>query len=226
MMTSAKPMAMSRSRVQTRISLRNECAELEFEGKALASETGSGLSGIAEVAGSFSSGLSIFGCQVFIARALRAAPDLIPGGAASMHHRERSVANWIPGAGGVLPGGRAAAGAWRIIPGKSGGPPAAGRQVHRTQKTWVNRLERNLRKPGRLLLRFPCAGLACQGRLRGSRIFAPGRIRLRSSRPRDRWPARRWARMRRSGVGAGEELRGARRAGFLRRQFASARRQL
>src|SRR5579859_739776 len=80
MMTSARPMAMSRSRVQTRISLRKECAVLEPEGEAFTGdETGSGLSGIAEVGGSFSSALSIFGCHVFIARALRAALDLIPG---------------------------------------------------------------------------------------------------------------------------------------------------
>src|SRR5882724_7130312 len=81
MMTSARPMAMSRSRVQTRISLRRECAVvLGPEGEAImAGETGSGLSGIAEVGGSFSSALSIFGCHVFIARASQAALDLIPG---------------------------------------------------------------------------------------------------------------------------------------------------
>src|SRR6266849_2845521 len=83
MMTSARPMAMSKSRVQTRISLRKECAVLDPEGEVLkAGETGSGLSGIAEVGGSFSSALSIFGCHVFIARALRAALELIAGGAA------------------------------------------------------------------------------------------------------------------------------------------------
>ena len=80
MMTSAKPMAMSKSRVQTRISLRRECAVGDPEGGGLiADETGSGDSGIAEVGGSFSSGLSIFGCHVFIARGLRAALDLVSG---------------------------------------------------------------------------------------------------------------------------------------------------
>ena len=42
-----------------------------------AAETGSGDSGIAEVGGSFSSGLSIFGCHVFIARGDATAPDLL-----------------------------------------------------------------------------------------------------------------------------------------------------
>src|SRR6266404_8757050 len=80
MMTSARPMAMSRSRVQTRISLRKECAVGDPEGEVLgAGETGSADSGIAEVGGNFSSGLSIFGCHVFIARGLRAALDLVSG---------------------------------------------------------------------------------------------------------------------------------------------------
>ena len=83
MMTSASPMAMSRSRVQTRISLRNECAVGDPEGEALtAGEAGSADSGIAEVGGNFSSALSIFGCHVFIARGLRAALDLVYEGAA------------------------------------------------------------------------------------------------------------------------------------------------
>src|SRR6266850_8132093 len=61
MMTSAKPMAMSKSRVQTRISLRRECEVGDPEGGVLlAGEAGSGDSGIAEVGGSFSSALSIF----------------------------------------------------------------------------------------------------------------------------------------------------------------------
>src|ERR1700722_295258 len=83
MMTSARPMAISKSRVQTRISLRRECGVADPEGEVLdADETGSGDSGIAEVGGSFSSGLSIFGCHVFIARGLGAAPDLVSGGVA------------------------------------------------------------------------------------------------------------------------------------------------
>ena len=44
-----------------------------------AGKPGSGDSGIAEVGGSFSSALSIFGCHVFIARGLRAALDLVSG---------------------------------------------------------------------------------------------------------------------------------------------------
>ena len=80
MITSARPIAMSRSRVQTRISLRKECAAGDPGGEVLgAGESGSGDSGIAEVGGSFSSGLSIFGCHVFIARGLRAALDLVSG---------------------------------------------------------------------------------------------------------------------------------------------------
>src|SRR5216684_4285465 len=104
MMTSARPMAMSRSRVQTRISLRKECAVLDPEGEVLkAGDTGSGLSGIAEVGGSFSSALSIFGCQVFIARALRAALDLIAGGAAWGAPAGFAVGSWIRSRDGVLP---------------------------------------------------------------------------------------------------------------------------
>src|SRR6266404_7028491 len=102
-MTSARPMAMSRSRVQTRISLRKECAVGDPEGEVLgAGETGSGDSGIAEVGGSFSSGLSIFGCHVFIARGSRAALDLVSGLRSVLHHRMFSVGNWIPGEGGML----------------------------------------------------------------------------------------------------------------------------
>jgi hypothetical protein len=86
MMTSAKPMAMSKSRVQTRISLRRECVVGDPKGGVLmAGEAGSGDSGIAEVGGSFSSGLSIFGCHVFIARGLRAALDLVSRGGALVY---------------------------------------------------------------------------------------------------------------------------------------------
>ena len=54
-------MAMSKSRVQTRISVRRECEVGDPEGGVLlAGEAGSGDSGIAEVGGSFSSALSIF----------------------------------------------------------------------------------------------------------------------------------------------------------------------
>src|SRR5258707_15636134 len=104
MMTSARPMAMSKSRVQTRISLRKECAVLDPEGEVLkAGETGSGLSGIAEVGGSFSSALSIFECQLFIARALRAALDLIAGGAALGAPGGFAVGGWAWGRDGGLP---------------------------------------------------------------------------------------------------------------------------
>ena len=62
----------------------------------LAGEAGSGDSGIAEVGGSFSSGLSIFGCHVFIARGLRAALDLVSGlGALYNIIGLFIVSNWI-----------------------------------------------------------------------------------------------------------------------------------
>src|SRR5258708_8434875 len=83
MMTSASPMAMSKSRVQTRISVLRECAVGGPGGEVLVEgQGGSGDSGIAEVGGCFSSALSIFGCHVFIARGLRAALDLVTGGGA------------------------------------------------------------------------------------------------------------------------------------------------
>src|SRR5216684_1976920 len=68
MMTSARPMAMSRSRVQTRISLRRECIDTTRPVMALATEgpeftieddAGAGVSGDVEVARSFSFGRSI-----------------------------------------------------------------------------------------------------------------------------------------------------------------------
>src|ERR1700680_1023594 len=105
MMTSARPMAISRSRVQTRISLRKEGEVLRTEGEAFtAGETGSGLSGIAEVGGSFSSALSIFGCHVFIARALQAALDLIPGDPVEGTQPGVALVHWIPREHGMLPG--------------------------------------------------------------------------------------------------------------------------
>src|ERR1700719_1628411 len=99
MITSARPIAMSRSRVQTRISLRKECAAGDPEGEVLtAGDTGSGDSGIAEVGGSFSSGLSIFGCHVFIARGLCTALDLVSGGAAGGY--TIGCVAWVVGFGG------------------------------------------------------------------------------------------------------------------------------
>src|SRR5258706_10530927 len=95
MMTRARPMAIKRSRVQTRISLRRECSGSGRSAPPVASErsvrkfdvvwpatategsAGAIVSGDFEAAGCFSSGLSIFGCLVFIAWPLRPAPDAI-----------------------------------------------------------------------------------------------------------------------------------------------------
>src|SRR5689334_18040444 len=94
MITSARPMAIRRSRVHTRISLRKECGSAGLSA-ALASErslltlavigltvnreddAGAGVSGDVEVAGCFSSSLSILRRLVFIAWPLRPAPDAI-----------------------------------------------------------------------------------------------------------------------------------------------------
>src|SRR5713226_7719830 len=85
MITSARPMAISRSRVQTRISLRKEWNGADLSAAAVESgcslltvavtwpavttgeDAGSRFSGELEVAGCFSSGLAIFWCLVFIA---------------------------------------------------------------------------------------------------------------------------------------------------------------
>src|SRR5579859_2044958 len=102
MMTSAKPMAISKSRVQTRISLRKECAVEGPGGAAItADEPGPEHSGIAEVGGSFSSGLSILGCHVFIARGLHAAPDLVSGCRPRLHQRKGCGGLDSAGAGDV-----------------------------------------------------------------------------------------------------------------------------
>src|SRR6267378_4618228 len=95
MITSARPMAINRSRVQTRISLRRECSGADRSAAGLESgcslltvavtwavvateeDAGSRVSGEVEVAGCFSSGLSIFRCLVFIAWPSRPAPDAI-----------------------------------------------------------------------------------------------------------------------------------------------------
>src|SRR5260370_29801688 len=89
----ARPMAIRRSRVQTRISLRKECSGTDRSGAAVEpggslltldviwaaftteEDAGTGVSGAVEVAGCFSSILSIFRCLVFIAWPLRPAPD-------------------------------------------------------------------------------------------------------------------------------------------------------
>src|SRR5438128_9598809 len=94
MITSARPMAIRRSRVHTRISLRKGCGGAGLSA-ALASErslltltaigltvtreddAGAGVSGDVEVAGCFSSSLSILRRLVFIAWAFILAPDSI-----------------------------------------------------------------------------------------------------------------------------------------------------
>src|SRR6266581_1372549 len=87
MMTSARPMAMSRSRVQTRISLRRECIDTTRPVMALATDgpeftieddAGDGVSGDVEVARSFSFGRSILTlpCIYSMAVARRARCDL------------------------------------------------------------------------------------------------------------------------------------------------------
>src|SRR6266566_5084789 len=91
--TRARPMAIRRSRVQTRISLRKECSGTDRSGAAVEpggslltldviwaaftteEDAGTGVSGAVEVGDCFSSGLSIFGCLVFIAWPSRPAPD-------------------------------------------------------------------------------------------------------------------------------------------------------
>src|SRR5260370_25594390 len=93
MITRARPRAIRRSRVQARISARRECNVAERSAAVLESErslptfavgcvavtteddAGIGVSGEVEVAGCFSSGLSILGRLTFIARPSRPAPD-------------------------------------------------------------------------------------------------------------------------------------------------------
>src|SRR5438067_11763198 len=93
MITNARPIAIRRSRVQTRISLRRECAgagrpvAVDSERSLLTpgvnwlaareDDAGAGVSGDVEVAGCFSSSLSILRRLVFIAWPLRPAPDAI-----------------------------------------------------------------------------------------------------------------------------------------------------
>src|SRR5260370_24953583 len=95
MITRARPMAIRRSRVQRRISLRKECSGKERSTLTLVTDcplrkfgavwpavttegsAGARVSGDVEVGDCFSSGLSIFGCLVFIAWPSRPAPDAI-----------------------------------------------------------------------------------------------------------------------------------------------------
>src|SRR5215472_14689051 len=85
MITSARPMAMSRSRVHTRISLRRVFAGEDASGAGAVAFaetgteeiTGPGLSGAGEAPRCFWSERSILGALVFIARASRRAPDAI-----------------------------------------------------------------------------------------------------------------------------------------------------
>src|SRR5437867_7786157 len=84
MMTMARPMAMSRSRVQTRISLRRLAAREAALGAGLADaftaadpaeRRGAGFSGEVEAPRCFWSERSILGALLFIARGSRRAPD-------------------------------------------------------------------------------------------------------------------------------------------------------
>src|SRR5712691_5594586 len=84
MITSAKPMAINRSRVHTRISLRKECTvagrsarEMSRDRSEVTMEVdaGAGVSGAAGGASCFSLELSIFGCLVFIAWPSQHAPE-------------------------------------------------------------------------------------------------------------------------------------------------------
>src|SRR5207237_6397856 len=86
MMTRARPMAMSRSRVQTRSSLRRlfagepasgEAAAGEFAETGVLENEGSGFSGWVEAPRRFWSERSILGATLFIAWATRGAPDAI-----------------------------------------------------------------------------------------------------------------------------------------------------
>src|SRR5260370_4851225 len=95
MMTSARPMAIKRSRVQTRISLRKECSGSErstltvtsgcvlrklavvWPATATEGNAEARVSGDVDVAGCFSFGVSIWATLVFIAWPSRGAPDAI-----------------------------------------------------------------------------------------------------------------------------------------------------
>src|SRR4029077_8059902 len=105
MMTSASPMAMSRSRVQTRISLRKECAVDDPEGEVLlADEAASGDSGIAEVGASFSSALSIFWLpSIYSTGVTRRARFGFRRCCPRRHQRMYDVVDWILGRGEMLP---------------------------------------------------------------------------------------------------------------------------
>src|SRR5260370_33274814 len=84
MRTSARPMAIRRARVHTRISWRRECSgaarsDITFAVARPAGitedVTGAGFPGGRVVAKGFSFELSIFGCLLFIACSSRHAPD-------------------------------------------------------------------------------------------------------------------------------------------------------
>src|SRR5712664_764240 len=89
MMTSARPMAIKRSRVQTRISLRRECGDAGRSGGAIGDTAGAVVSGDAVVVTCFSSELSIFGCLVFIACPPRPAPDAICNASGRIRRKSR-----------------------------------------------------------------------------------------------------------------------------------------
>src|SRR6476660_6911585 len=75
MMISARPMAISRSRVHTRSSLRKEWSAGDGSEVALVGLAGAGASGATLVGEFLSSVLCIFRCLVFITRPSRVAPD-------------------------------------------------------------------------------------------------------------------------------------------------------
>src|SRR5260370_2019315 len=81
MITRARPMAISRSRVQTRISLRNECHAEDASSVAPEVNAGAEAAGTVGLKGFRSSVLCIFRCLVFITWASRTTPDVaLPDG--------------------------------------------------------------------------------------------------------------------------------------------------
>src|SRR4029077_1021363 len=81
MITSARPIAINRSRVQTRISLRKECPAEDASSIAPEVNAGAEASGTVGIKGFRSSVLCIFRCLVFITWASRTTPDVaLPDG--------------------------------------------------------------------------------------------------------------------------------------------------
>src|SRR5260370_25847895 len=99
MMTSARPMAMSRSRVHTRISWRRECSgavrsdstfTVAWPAVITGEDTGAGFSGGGVFLKCFSFELSILGYLVFIACSSQRAPDAFVTCPRSVHGAEFS----------------------------------------------------------------------------------------------------------------------------------------